>query len=141
MRTVKVYWSMPMDIERFFASEESKDIGFYYITQKLRGKEKPLYIGKSYHSFKSRMKIHEYWLKEYRGEILIRLERIISPNWYFWEEYRQLINETESILIYNMRDVLRENVSNTKSVRLSEDTLVINFGHSSIIPKRIRQRA
>lgn len=139
MRTVKLYWSMPMEIDNFFESEDAKDIGIYFITRKFGNSETPLYIGKSIHSFKSRIKSHEEWLTEYkRGRLLIRLGRIISPNWYDWDKYQQLIRETESLLIYNMRDILRENTMNTKSVSISEDTVIINYGHSSVISKNIR---
>lgn len=138
MRTVKLYWSTPIEIENFFESEDCKDIGIYYITRKYGRKETPLYIGMTSDKFSSRMKSHEHWLKEYRGKILIRLGRIISPNWYEWDDYKKLIHEIESILIYSMRDDIIENTSNTKSVNVSKDTLIINFGHSSIIPKKIK---
>ncbi|MBQ9956568.1 MAG: hypothetical protein IJO99_03275 [Ruminococcus sp.] len=141
MKTIKLYWSMPIEIDDFFDSEERKDVGIYYITRKHGNKETPLYIGMTSDSFNNRMKSHKYWLKEYRGKIFIRLGRIISPNWYEWDKYQQLIHETESLLIYNMRDILRENTTNTKSVFISEDTIVINYGHSSVIPKRITHYA
>ncbi len=141
MRTIKLYWSAPIEINELLSSDEANDVGIYYITRLFGTKETDIYIGKSTVSFKSRLEAHylkDKWLSEYRGQIYVRLGRIISPNWYEWEKHKKLIGEVESLLIYNMRDIISENTVNMKSVNISEDTVIINYGHSGELPKTIK---
>lgn len=57
-RKITIEWSYPVEINSIIEKEAVNGIGVYFITAKRRGKQAPLYIGKTVDSFKRRLKSH-----------------------------------------------------------------------------------
>ena len=82
-RIVKIEWSYPRTYDNIFYSPQINDIGLYCLSVKSnKGKEELIYIGKTNHSFYSRLSSHQEWFNLYRGKRLVRLGVIRQPKKY-----------------------------------------------------------
>ena len=103
------------------------------------GALKPIYIGivkSDQRDFVQRMREHhEKWVYQYRdkGHIFVKFATT-----YYWckdEELPQLIEDAESVLVFEMQPY--ENTSKISSYSISEPITVKNKGHHTPLPKSI----
>lgn len=138
MRSITINWSYPMEIDNILADERMSDIGIYYITRNFGGHVSDLYVGKTIHSYKSRLEAHWwYWLDNYRGKKYIRLGTIVKPKSISEEDMKQLINDAEATLIYCLSDQLIHNTMCTVSCNPSQRLKIINSGFRGNIPAEV----
>lgn len=138
MRKIIIDWSYPMDIDNILYDERMNDIGIYYITRNFGGKISDLYIGKTIYSYRSRLESHWWdWLDNYRGKKYVRLGTIVKPKYISEENYKQLINDTESTLIFCCRKQLIHNSMCMKSCSPSQRLYILNTGWRGNIPAEV----
>ena len=98
---ITIKWSYPTEIDKILQTEDMNDIGIYYISRVFGKKESILYIGKTTHSFGSRLESHkEKWLDKYKGTKYVRLGRIVHPRFIFSKKRKALINDAERTIIF-----------------------------------------
>lgn len=132
MRLVTVRWSGPYNLERISLYDTALDKGVYSISRVWGDTETLLYIGRTKRQFQQRLREHDYWLKNYRGQIKIRLGVLDSdPGMDFSEE---LLAEVEALLVVWNETV--ENTSNTRSYSGGELTIK-NIGRRGLIDRNI----
>jgi len=131
MQTITIEWSGAFNLERLNLCGLASDKGIYAISRFWGNRETLLYIGRTKREFQKRLREHDTWLKLYRGQIKVRLGRIVSPNMTFSEK---LLADAECLLI-----ILNETVENTSSINTySGRALTINnIGRRGKLEKRI----
>lgn len=106
------------------------------------GALKPIYIGivkSDQRDFVERMREHhKKWIYQYRdkGQLFVKFATT-----YYWcreEELPQLIEDAESVLVFEMQPY--ENTAKISSYSLSEDIKVSNSGHHAPLPKSITSK-
>lgn len=111
-KLIRIQWSDPMPVDEMIHSEESLKNGLYYISRVLHGRETSLYIGKATNSIRERLRDHKRkWLYKRYGRKFVRVGEIIYPH----EVDDDIIDHSESALIYEHRKVLKDNTAKTKS--------------------------
>jgi hypothetical protein len=143
LKHVTVTWQKPrrMYTDNFWYDERVHGVGLYYISRKFRGKETPLYIGKTYVSFYNRLiDHHKKWLHKRRGTKYIRLGTITHPENKSGEELRALIKDVEGALIYDMRDVLVQNKMGRKTYEPKHYYVVTNKGYRGELSETVSMR-
>ena len=141
-RRVTIEWSYPVEINSLIEKEVVNDIGVYFITAKRRGKQAPLYIGKTVDSFKHRLKAHrDDWLDTYPGEKFVRLGRIISPKHLSDEELITVIEDAEKTIIFFMSQTegysLPANYISTQSAYFEKPLKITNTGFRGDLPQEL----
>lgn len=131
MQTITIKWSGAFSLERFNLCVLASDNGIYAISRLWGNTKTLLYIGRTKREFQKRLREHDYWLKLYRGQIIVRLGRIISPRMSFSEK---LLADAEALLI-----ILNETLENTSNVTTySGRALTINnIGRRGLLEKWI----
>lgn len=138
MRKIMIEWSYPMDIDNILYDARMSDIGVYYITRKFANHISDLYIGKTIHSYKSRLESHWWdWLDNYRGKKFVRLGTIIKPKNLSDDELKQLINDAEMTLIYCLGSQLIHNTKCIASCNPSQRLEITNIGRRGNIPEKV----
>ncbi len=141
-KSITIEWSYPVEFSNILTQESMKDIGLYCISRVFGKNESFLYIGKTIHSFGSRLRSHEkQWLDSYRGTKYVRLGRIVKPARLSSAKMKQLINDAEKTLIFYMNNEdehgLIANVVSTKTTKPNEDLLIKNTGFRGMLPKKV----
>lgn len=138
LRNVEINWSKPMLYENSYYNERVDGKGLYYISRKFGGNEALLYIGKTYDCFFIRLLSHdENWLNKYRGTKYVRFGTISSPI-VDDEEFKILVKDVESALIYELNPV--HNTMSTKSYTLTYECRIRNSGYHGVLPLEINMR-
>ncbi|NLB17676.1 MAG: hypothetical protein GX825_02830 [Syntrophomonadaceae bacterium] len=133
-KIVKIEWSYPRTYDNIFYSPQINDIGLYCLSVKSnKGKEELIYIGKTNHSFYSRLSSHQEWFNLYRGKRLVRLGVIRQPKKYDDE----LISFVESALILQTGPFENTQSRNSYSYYDDYEYQIINSGYRGILPKTI----
>lgn len=134
IKTVKIEWSYPRAYENIFNSPKINGVGIYCLSRKYGDKETLLYIGKSNHSFKSRLNSHQEWFEQYKGKRLVRLGIIAWPE----KLDDKLTSFVESALILATEPY--ENTQSRKSYTYFDDCEyeIINTGYRGLLPKIIK---
>ena len=141
LKSVSVEWKYPRLLDNFWYDEESGGYGLYYISRKFGNKETLLYIGQTYDSYYNRLICHDYnWLGNYRGKKYVRRGIITSPVRRTDEDARQLLKDIESMLIYEMRFLLQQNVMGVNSYKPSHLYSVTNTGYRGVLSAEISMR-
>ena len=136
-RIIRIRWSEPLDLESAIESQSSNTTGLYYITTVLN-KEISLYIGiaRGYNTIKRRLIAHrEDWLKYYRGNIQIRIGKIIYPH----KPTDEMIYDAESAIVYN-NNFLLDNRAKINSYTYTELYRIENIGDIFEIPPIIQMK-
>lgn len=137
-KIIRILWSNPMLVDDMIQSEESHQPGLYYITQKLHGKEKSLYIGKASRTVRERLVDHRRgrneWLSNRYGEKYVRLGKIIYPS----NVDAEIIDHAESALIFEHGDDLIDNTDKKNTYSYSELYQVQNIGNKGQLKEVIR---
>ena len=137
IRNVTIEWTYPKQIDKVFDDERINNIGIYCIYRVYGTTETLLYIGKTFNSFKSRLKMHnESWINDYRGEKYVRLGNIISPQNY----HDVLLTDVESALIYEKNPKPIHNTDKINGYRYTYDLNIYNIGYRGQLPKLISNR-
>lgn len=106
------------------------------------GALKPIYIGivkSDQRGFVERMREHhKKWIYQYheKGQLFVKFATT-----YYWckdEELPQLIEDAESVLVFEMQPY--ENTSKIGSYSISEHILVKNTGHHAPLPKSLSSK-
>jgi len=106
------------------------------------GALKPIYIGivkSDQRDYVERMREHhKKWIYQYhnKGQLFVKFATT-----YYWcknEELPQLIEDAESVLIFEKKPY--ENTAKTSSYSIAEDILIINTGHHEPLPKSISSK-
>lgn len=141
-KRITIEWSYPVEINHILKKECMDDIGIYYISRKFGKKQSILYIGKTIHNFKSRLKSHKkYWLDTYRGEKFVRLGTIVRPKNISKEELKALINDAERTIIFYLSNLdehdLIANIASTKSATFDYTLKITNIGYKGQLPDEL----
>lgn len=141
-KKITIEWSYPVEIDSILQKESMKDIGIYYISSKYREKQSLLYIGKTTHSFGSRLESHkENWLDKYKGKKYVRLGRIVSPKHISEKDLKKLINDAEKTIIFCLSNFgkheLVANVVSTKSTNFDTILKIKNVGYRGQLPEEL----
>lgn len=141
-RKITIKWSYPTEINSLIEKEAVNDIGVYFITTRRRGKQAPLYIGRTVENFKKRLKRHRNeWLDTYSGEKYVRLGRIISPKHLSDEELTTIIEDAEKTIILFMSQTegyrLPANYINTQSACFEKPLKITNTGFRGRLPREL----
>ncbi|ABR48422.1 hypothetical protein Amet_2264 [Alkaliphilus metalliredigens QYMF] len=132
MQEIILKWFGPYDLERIQLYDLAFDKGIYMISRIWGEKETLLYIGRTKREFQKRLKEHDVWIKQYRGQIKIRLGLImLHPDTKFSEK---LLADVEALLIILNKTV--ENTSNT-STYSGRALTINNTGRRGLLDKRI----
>ncbi|MDE5825764.1 MAG: hypothetical protein K2G55_14135 [Lachnospiraceae bacterium] len=138
MRKVVIDWSYPMEIDNILMDMRMSDIGLYYITRNFGGKISDLYIGKTTYSYQSRLESHRWnWLDRYRGKKYVRLGTIVKPTYISEENLKQLINDSETTLIYCCESQLIHNTMCRKTCNPSQRLHIFNTGRKGNLPSEV----
>ena len=130
-------WSEPMLIEDAIESEDSLQLGLYYITRVLHGKEISLYIGKATRTVRERLIDHRRkWLPNRYGEKYVRIGTIIYPV----HVDSKIVDHAESALIFEHSDLLIDNTAKTKTYSYSELYQVQNVGNIGELKHTVRMQ-
>lgn len=130
LKNVTVAWAYPRHLDNLWYDEQLNNVGLYYISRKFGTRETLIYIGQTYDSYYNRLVAHDFnWLGNVRGKIFIRLGTIEYPANKTDDEMKLLIKDVEGALIFEMRDVLRNNVMGTKSYTPKHLYLITNTGY------------
>lgn len=141
LKKVTVNWSYPRLLDNMWYDEQLNNVGLYYISRKFGGKETLLYIGQTYDSYYRRLEAHDFnWMGYYRGEKYIRLGTVTYPENKSDSEMKQLIKDVESALIYDMRDVLKENYMGIKSYTPKHLYVITNEGYKGELNATVSMR-
>ena len=137
---ITIKWSYPTEIDQILQTEDMNDIGIYYISRVFGKKESILYIGKTTHSFGSRLESHkEKWLDKYKGTKYVRLGRIVHPRFIFSKKRKALINDAERTIIFYLSNLdeqgLIANIASTKSTAVEHTLKIKNIGYKGQLPK------
>ena len=132
-RIVKIEWSYPRTYDNIFYSPQINDIGIYCLSRKYGENETLLYIGKTNHSFYSRLNSHKEWFEQYKGKRLVRLGTITLPKMVD----DRLISFIESSLILATEPLENTQSRNSYSYFDDYEYQIINSGYRGILPKTI----
>lgn len=134
-RIVKIDWSYPRIYGNVFYLPQINEVGLYCLSVKSnKGKEDLIYIGKTNHSFYSRLSSHQEWFSLYRGKRLVRLGTITQPKKYDDE----LITDIESALIYEIKPF--ENTDKIYGYSCYNVCKIENSGYRGLLPRIIDMR-
>lgn len=127
MQHITVKWYGPYNFERLHLHDVAVENGIYAISRVWGDTETLLYIGKTERDFKRRIKEHERWLKDYRGQVKLRLGKLLDT-----KNSAELLADVEALLI-----ILNESVVNTRNTdSYSGRPLIIhNRGRRGLIDK------
>lgn len=135
VKKVIIEWSYPRIYDNVFYSPKINGIGLYCLSVKTnKGKEELIYIGKTNHSFYSRLSSHQEWFNLYRGRRLVRLGIIMQPKKYD----DKLISFVESALILQTGPFENTQSRNTYSYFDDYEYEITNFGYRGLLPKIIK---
>lgn len=139
---ITIKWSYPVEYDTAMQSEKKNNIGLYYISRVFGGNETLLYIGKTIHSFESRLKSHkDRFIDLYRGKKYVRLGEVVEPKEVSPYELKGYINDAEKTIIFyianEMKDELPENVTSKSSTCPDEDLIITNIGYRGVLPKEL----
>lgn len=141
MKNVTINWSYPRLLANMWYDEQMNNIGLYYISRKFGTKETLLYIGQTYDCYYNRLASHNYWwLSYYRGNKYVRLGEVICKSVKSDEDMRQLIKDVEGALIYEMRDMLRENIMGIRSYSPRHLYRIMNTGYRGELSATVSMR-
>ncbi len=135
-RKVTVDWSYPREFDSAYDSDKSYGQGLYQITRKFGENEKLLYIGivkSPNRDFYKRITEHLGWLNDVRGQKFFRFGSIMPCQGLTIDE--QLIEEVESVVIYESQPEYNEMKKNDYSTRHPIE--VMNTGNYGFLPKLI----
>jgi len=132
-KIVKIEWSYPRTYDNIFYSPQINDIGIYCLSRKYGENETLLYIGKTNHSFYSRLNSHKEWFEQYKGKRLVRLGTITWPK----KVDDRLISFIESALILATEPFENTHSRNSYSYYDDYEYQIINSGYRGILPKTI----
>ncbi|CDX00844.1 GIY-YIG catalytic domain [Desulfitobacterium hafniense] len=129
MQSITIKWCGPYNLERVHLSNQASENGIYIISRLWGTSETLLYIGRTKRQFQQRIKEHNYWLTQYRGQIKVRFGRIEGNT-----ISEDLLADAESLLI-----ILTETVENTSNLySYSGRSLTINnIGRRGTLAKTI----
>ena len=135
-------WQYPRQIDYIFYDKQIYEKGIYFISRKFGKNNTPLYIGKTYDCFYNRLSNHlaNEKFTNYRGKILVRLGIIDSPKNIIYEEMKDIIDDIEKGLIYEMRNVLPLNTMSVNSYTVKKFYIIVNTGYRGVLPTRIYMR-
>jgi hypothetical protein len=105
-RTVTINWSYPVSLCDDLEHRLIDDNGIYCIYRKFGSNNKLIYIGKTYDSFRHRLKSHKkIWLSNKRGKMSVRFGIVEKPNTdrLDFEQYKKLLEDIESALIFRYK--------------------------------------
>lgn len=129
-KIIRIQWSDPMTVDEMIRSDASLKNGLYYISRVLHGRETSLYIGKATNTIRERLRDHKRkWLYKRYGRKYVRVGEIIYPH----EVDDDIIDHAESALIYEHRDVLKDNTAKTKSYSYWELYQIHNIGNPGVL--------
>lgn len=136
MKTKKVIvdWSDPRTYDSVFYSPRIQDIGLYCLSRKYGNNETLLYIGKTNHSFYSRLSSHQFWFEQYKGKLFVRLGIITQPSKYD----NELIEDIESAIIYEIKPL--ENTDKINGYTCWNVCEIENSGYRGLLPRIIDMR-
>ena len=142
-RIIRIYWHNPISFDEALKSELTRAQGLYYITRKFGAKETSLYLGiaRYNNTIKHRLESHrDKWLYEYRGQIYVRIGRIIYPRDINSDEMANIIDHAESAILYapEHKTLFPENVSKRRSYSYDELYRIENEGDIYELSPRIR---
>jgi hypothetical protein len=132
MQKVTVKWAGPYNLERIYVHDLAFDKGIYTISRIWGDVETLLYIGRTKRQFQKRLHEHDYWLRQYRGQIKIRLGHVeLTTNMHFSEK---LLADIEALLI-----LWNETIENTSNIRTYSGRVleIENIGRRGLLAKRI----
>lgn len=136
-KIIRIMWSEPMLIEDAIESEDSLQLGLYYITRVLHGKEISLYIGKATRTVRERLIDHRRkWLPNRYGDKYVRIGAIIYPV----HVDSKIVDHAESALIFEHSDILIDNTAKTKTYSYSELYQVQNVGNLGELKQTVRMQ-
>lgn len=133
-RIVKIEWSYPRTYDNIFYSPQINDIGIYCLSRKYGENETLLYIGKTNHSFYSRLSSHQFWFEQYKGKLIVRLGIITQPSKYD----NELIEDIESAIIYEIKPL--ENTDKINGYTCWNVCEIENSGYRGLLPRIIDMR-
>ena len=137
-KIIRIHWSDPVLVDEMIDSEDSLQVGLYYITRMLHGKETSLYIGKATRTIRERLIDHRRgrneWLSNRYGEKYVRIGKIIYP----YHVDSEIIDHAESALIFDHSDMLMDNTDKKKTYSYSELYQVQNIGNTGQLKNVVR---
>lgn len=132
MQQITMKWSGPYNLERIYVHDLAFDRGIYAISRVWGDTETLLYIGRTKRQFQKRLSEHDYWLREYRGQIKVRLGLIDSTTNLRFSE--KLLADAEALLI-----IWNETIENTvnRSTYSGRALTLQNIGRRGLLDKKI----
>lgn len=134
-KIIRIEWSDPLPIDDMIESEASDQAGLYYITRILHDKETNLYIGKTNRTIRERLVQHrKEWLFKRYGRKHVRIGRIVYPRCVDSE----ILDHTESALIFEHSSILIDNTDKTKTYSYPDLYQIHNIGNIGHLKETIR---